>query len=117
VNGKTWRERNPEAFNAAWRAWYRKNAKRKIAWQSRRRDDLREWLKQLKSTLRCNRCGEDALECLQFHHRDPSVKDRDLSSGLVQGWPRRRMEAEIAKCEVLCANCHLKHHWAERRFL
>lgn len=29
----------------------------------------------------------------------------------------KNLEAEIAKCDVLCANCHLKYHYAndERR--
>src|SRR5262245_29861815 len=29
--------------NSAWRKWYRSNAARKIAWQHRRREELRQW--------------------------------------------------------------------------
>jgi len=97
--------------NAAWRAWYRRNARRKMAWQARRREELRAWMRTLKAELACARCGERALECLQFHHSDPQSKDLDLSAAVTNGWAKQRILDEIAKCEVLCANCHLKHHW------
>ncbi len=110
----TWRDRNPAAFNAAWRRWYRKNAKRKIAWQARRRAELRVWWNELKATHQCETCGESAPECLHFHHVDPRKKVAELSAALVDGWSRKRILAEAVKCRVLCANCHLKHHWQER---
>jgi hypothetical protein len=101
--------------NASWRRWYAKNAAKKIAWQQRRRRELRAWWKAFKATKRCERCGENAPECLQFHHRDESEKDLDLSTAIVDGWTHDRLLAEAAKCEVLCANCHLKHHWSHRK--
>jgi len=113
MKGKTWREREPAAFNAAWRKWYRANAQRKIAWQTRRRRELREWLFELRSSSRCARCGENAPECLHFHHLDPRAKEIDLSRAIPQGWSKARILAELEKCIVLCANCHLKHHWAD----
>jgi len=107
----TTRRRDRDTFNAAWRRWYAKNADRKIAWQARRRAELRAWIAGVKATLCCERCGESAPECLHFHHRDPGAKELDISRAIVNGWARERIVAELAKCEVLCANCHLKHHW------
>ena len=109
-----WNQRNRERFNQQWRRWYAKNAKRKRGWQRRRREGIRRWWLELKATKRCERCGESALECLHFHHRDPAEKDLDLSLAIARGWAKERILAEIAKCEVLCANCHMKHHWEER---
>lgn len=111
----TWRKRERVSFNAAWRQWYRANAARKIAWQQRRREELRAWWSELKSTKRCELCGESAPECLHFHHDDPREKEIEISRALADGWSKARILEEAAKCRVLCANCHLKHHWNERR--
>jgi hypothetical protein len=52
----------------------------------------------------CVDCGESDVRVLDFDH----VGDKSaLVSALVAwGAPRRRIEAEIAQCEVRCANCH-----------
>ena len=63
-----------DAFNAAWRRWYAKNAAKKVAWQARRRRELRTWLAEYKAAHPCERCGEASPACLQFHHRDPREK-------------------------------------------
>ena len=97
--------------NAAWRKWYRANAKRKLGWQARRRDEIRAWWRELKSTKPCKRCGESDPDCLQFHHRDPRSKKMTLARAVNGAWSRERILEEVEKCDVLCANCHLKHHW------
>lgn len=96
-----------------WRRWYHKNAARKKGWQKRRRDELRAWLDEIKSRLSCEECGESAPECLHFHHRDPATKAFELAN--AGGRAKAVVLAELAKCRVLCANCHLKHHWTERQ--
>jgi hypothetical protein len=52
----------------------------------------------------CVDCGEPAREVLDFDHVAGKVA---LVSALAAwGAPRRTIEAEIARCEVRCANCH-----------
>jgi transposase len=54
----------------------------------------------------CRVCGFDAYAgALQFHHRDPSSKQFELSA---QGVTRslRALRQEARKCVLLCANCH-----------
>jgi hypothetical protein len=67
-----------------------------------------------KGEKQCERCGESAPECLHFHHRDPNEKEIDLAELSRWGWKKERILAEVAKCDVLCGNCHMKHHWEER---
>jgi hypothetical protein len=79
-----------------------------------RQRTLVTWYTELKSLLVCARCGEDHLACLQFHHADPKEKEIEISEAVRRGFSRSRIMREIAKCEVLCANCHIKHHAKER---
>ena len=111
----TWAKRNPDANRAAWRAWYAANAAKKMAWQAERRRELRDWFHAVKLEHPCVRCGESAPECIQFHHRDPAEKEITVSDAITNGWSKDRILGELAKCEALCANCHLKHHWDERQ--
>jgi hypothetical protein len=108
-----WQTENRDAYNAAWRKWYRANAQRKIAWQERRREEIRQWWRELKATMCCSKCGESAPECLHFHHRDANEKTIDVSIAVGRAWSKERILDEMAKCDVLCANCHAKHHWDE----
>lgn len=61
----------------------------------------------------CVKCGEQHPACLDFHHRNGKT-DKLGDIGTLRRFDTKRMLAEIAKCDVLCANCHRKHHWEER---
>lgn len=76
-----------------------------------RKTELYEWLVEYKSTHPCEMCGESHPACLDFHHIDPGTKDREVSTGVADGWGKKRILEEIAKCKVLCSNCHRKLHW------
>lgn len=80
----------------------------------RRVTETREWIRELRSTLKCIRCGESDYACLDFHHIDPASKDFAIGSILDKGWRKERIMKEIDKCIVLCSNCHRKHHRDER---
>jgi hypothetical protein len=63
----------------------------------------------------CIDCGEDDLIVLEFDHRDPSTKRMAVSSLLrYSSWSL--IEAEIAKCDVRCANCHRRKTARERDY-
>jgi len=59
---------------------------------------------------RCSQCGYDrCLDALEFHHVESSVKDFGISNrGYTRSW--KRVQEEIEKCVLLCANCHREHH-------
>lgn len=54
----------------------------------------------------CVDCGQDDIEVLQFDHRDPAEKVAEISR-LLTGATQRLLD-EIGKCDVRCANCHVK---------
>lgn len=53
----------------------------------------------------CSRCGERDRRTLSFHHVDPA--DKLFTIGRTLHVQAQRLRDEIAKCVVLCANCHL----------
>lgn len=60
---------------------------------------------------RCVDCGYGVyLGALEFHHRDAATKDFDV--GDFDG-SFERLLAEVAKCDLLCANCHRTRHARE----
>lgn len=95
-----WYDRNRESYN-------RRASKRKME----RRAELSGWLNDLKLSLACSRCGIDHPAVLQFHHKDRATKEVHISNAAKWGWGREGILKEIAKCEVLCANCHFIEHY------
>lgn len=98
-----------------WRTWYYRNQKKVYALVVQRRQQRVEWYQELKNSLACSRCSENHPACLTFHHRDRQDKYRAVSEMIQRLWSKKRILEEISKCDVLCANCHAKLHWEERR--
>lgn len=73
-----------------------------------RRQALYAWTDDIKRSLGCSRCPEKEPVALDFHHRDPATKLGEVSKMITRGLGRKTIEAEIAKCDVLCSNCHRK---------
>ena len=96
---------------AAMRQWRAANPERdRQNWIANRRAK-KEWLDSLK--VKCGKCGETHVACLEFHHRNPAEKDFLLSVGVAK-YTLARLQAEVDKCDVICANCHRKLHYDER---
>lgn len=65
----------------------------------------REKLDQIKLDAGCTRCGyKEHPAALHFDHRDHTTKAFNISQDPKRSW--ESIEKEIAKCDVLCANCH-----------
>jgi hypothetical protein len=54
----------------------------------------------------CIACGEPDIVILEFNHRDPLAKLANISDMIQRKCSIGRIDAEIAKCDVLCVNCH-----------
>lgn len=103
-------ERNRERA----RKWRKENANHRNRLRRNAYARYKAKLEALKPA--CIKCGETHPACLDFHHRDPSQKL--FSVGVQFGkYPWHMVQAEVAKCDVLCANCHRKHHALERTIL
>lgn len=68
---------------------------------------LQAWLLREKIRRGCRDCHEHDPVVLDWHHL--AEKEMDISQA-VHRWGQARMAREIAKCIVLCANCHRRQH-------
>lgn len=79
-----------------------------------RRIKSRVWFQEYKSTLKCEECDYNHPAVLDFHHKDPAKKDLNVGFMVKNCYSLKTIQAEIAKCKVLCSNCHRILHWNER---
>ena len=93
--------------------YYRRNREKHLEKNKNRKDRIKSWVRNYKSNLSCRKCGEHNPSVLQFHHLDPAHKDVSIFECVKRGWGIDRIKKEIAKCVVLCANCHFKVHAGE----
>lgn len=57
----------------------------------------------------CNLSKDDVHQSVfEFHHLDPDLKDDNWSKIMFQKWAK--IENELDKCVLLCANCHRIRH-------
>jgi transcription elongation factor Elf1 len=81
---------------------------------SARKKELRVLWSEFKATLSCQHCGETHPATFDFHHIKKDPTNRKVHK-LLQSQNYNSAREEIKKCMVLCANCHRKHHYEERK--
>ncbi len=81
---------------------YERRRGKPVAWRVFNRD-LAKWMRELKSGQPCTDCGGVyPPEVMQWDHLPGTQKLADVS--LMRS--REAVLAEIAKCELVCTNCH-----------
>lgn len=94
-------KKNPEPYKRRAYAARRKMTKQNM-----------EIAAQIKRDSGCVSCGEKTVCTLDFHHviGSSSVKKGGMPVGRAANYSVKKFRAELAKCVVLCANCHRKVH-------
>lgn len=73
----------------------------------------KKMLDEIKLAKGCERCGFiEHPAALEFHHRNPKTKKFTVGHGTHVGLDR--LLKEVAKCRILCANCHRILHTKRR---
>lgn len=94
------------------RRWYRLNTEAHKKNTRRRRleyaVEVRREMMAFFNEHPCVDCGEQDVRCLDFDHRGDLLKSANVGYLLSQGNAWARIQVEMAKCEVRCANCHRK---------
>ena len=116
------RRRQSATWKAA-RQKYRDSEKGKeqeSAYSGRNREKRRQLSNNSRDTVKqccieylggaCAHCGikDDCSAIYDFHHRDPSEKEFNVSS-FCRSF--EKLKSELDKCDLLCGNCHRKVHF------
>jgi hypothetical protein len=103
-----WVSKNRSKLNANVRRY---RARRYIK-EGRWRDEgpkskaLKLWMAELKSKP-CHDCGQSFPTCcMDFDHRKGEHKEYNVGSMFAHHYGRTLIETELAKCDLVCANCH-----------
>lgn len=59
----------------------------------------------------CEICGYcKNIAALEFHHRDPEEKEFNVDMRKFSNMTLEKLETELEKCILICANCHRELH-------
>ena len=98
---------NPEYHKQKSKEHYQKYKDKYNERNTNQRTRTKNLLDEARS-VGCKCCEETTIACLDFHHLDKNKKDLNVSK--MRGYNDKKVLAEIAKCVVLCSNCHRKVH-------
>ncbi len=86
------------------RRWYKKNKDYVVNKQRERRGEQRKIIRDAKS-VPCSDCGREyPYYVMDFDHREDKLAN--ISQMPVKYNSFEILDAELAKCDVVCSNCH-----------
>ena len=93
------------------REWHSKRSKESKEARHRqqmlRKAKLQQKVYDYQKGNSCEDCGDTRVQVLQFDHINPEEKEDTISNMVKNGISEKKIFEEIAKCRVLCANCHI----------
>ena len=96
-----------EKKRAAVRKWREKNPEAGKKYMADSREVKRSYVNGLKETTPCAHCGGLFPACvMDYDHLPGEDKVSGVSVLVKSAAPIEMIDAEIAKCQLLCANCH-----------
>ena len=99
-----WQKTHPEVGRAYRLAHMDAKRQQTTAGQHKRR----AWVAALK-TAPCVDCGVSYPPCVMEFHHVRGDKLGTISKLVISS--HQRLVAELAKCDLLCSNCHSIRHW------
>ena len=87
-------------------SWASRNPEKAAESKRKTQQAILRFIREDKESKGCASCGIKDWRVLDYDHIDPSTKEFTIGRAPGGGVSRPRLVAEIAKCQVLCANCH-----------
>lgn len=99
------------------RRWYEANKSKMIArstqWKRDQRSKVRAMIKEAKSQP-CADCGISYPSYVMDFDHVRGKKECNVGQMITRAVSVERVEAEMAKCEVVCSNCHRERTWGKK---
>lgn len=110
--------RNQENLRKLRREWYHRNREREAEKQRNRKQNRVEKfkgiIKELKESNPCKDCGiKYPHYIMDFDHLNPEEKSFSIATHNGSKSLKTLLD-EIAKCEIVCANCHRERTYGGR---
>lgn len=91
---------------------YLRNKDKYIARKQKTRRDNKKYVLNIRKNSVCCICGFNNWMALVFHHRNKDEKI-DAISNIADRCGRKKLDKELIKCDIICANCHAIIHMKE----
>jgi hypothetical protein len=92
------------------RSYYNLNHDRQLKLAILRRNKYRSVMRTYINKIKdvpCLDCKKRYQSCvMDFDHRDRKTKEIDIGRMINGGWSKEKVDIEIKKCDIVCANCH-----------
>lgn len=103
---KRWRNEHRAELIEYAKEYRREHWEEELEQRSSKAELYRERLATIKSVPCCD-CGRSYPSfVMDFDHRDPTTKSFTLATAVTGTRSWESIEAEIAKCDIVCSNCH-----------
>jgi len=105
---KFWVETHRDYLNQKVREYRARRYKTEGCWydKSPKAVALKQWMIELKSEP-CTDCNTRfPICCMDFDHRIGTIKEFNIGSMFAHHYSRELIEKELAKCNLVCSNCH-----------
>lgn len=87
--------------------YYQKNKEAQRARVAAQKAANREYVRTLKESTPCSDCSKIyPWYVMDYDHLPEFEKRMDVSQLVANGYSIESIDREIAKCELVCANCH-----------
>lgn len=95
-----------QCHNAYISKWKNENSERDYSNKRSRKDLIKEWFQQFKQSP-CADCKQVFPPCcMDFDHKEYGSKKKNVAILVGEGYSKEIILKEIAKCDLVCANCH-----------
>lgn len=105
-----WKEKHPNGERESAKR-YRKNNPF-YQWPAKREMGL--YVTAYKERTPCTDCGHTFPACVMDFDHVSGEKVNNIGTMVAHGWSKEKILKEMAKCELVCANCHRIRTWKRK---